>query len=461
MQDVCYTIEGLMTREECEALIERGQNGLYRDMSADYPSSYRNNDRLTVLDPGLAQSLMQRLESTLPKRLRMGGQDWHLDSLNPKFRGCRYSHGQSFTRHRDGAYSPEDGKQSLLTVMLYLNDGSTFQGGRTRFYQDRFVDQPDFSIQAQTGRAIIFSHQYWHDGEAVLEGTKHVLRTDVIYRASHPTCLGHRGYVWDIIALPDGTLVTGSRDTTIRLWNEGKSVALPAHESSVTCLGTTEKGFLSGGRDRQIILWEKSAQSAVKVAHWTGHDGALLQVASRTDGTLLSCGADGWVRHWRGPGVLIDEWSVDSWPWSLHQQSDGGLLVGTEEGHLYRLTTGQKELLSNFSCPIQSLAQATDGVLYLGCGDGNLRLLSPGFELLDCRPGHRGPITSVVLLDGETPITGAEDDGVRVWRGPQSDVLTQHQDFVRALCLTHDGRVASVSYDGRVLVSEVNSLIRA
>jgi hypothetical protein len=55
--------------------------------------------------------------------------------------------------------------------MVYLNEG--YEGGATEFVSARVV--------GQTGMGLFFEHQLSHQGAAVTEGVKYVLRSDVMY----------------------------------------------------------------------------------------------------------------------------------------------------------------------------------------------------------------------------------------------------------------------------------------
>ena len=55
--------------------------------------------------------------------------------------------------------------------MVYLNEN--FSGGETELQ--------GYNIQPKTGTALLFPHALLHQGNAVLSGTKYVLRTDVMY----------------------------------------------------------------------------------------------------------------------------------------------------------------------------------------------------------------------------------------------------------------------------------------
>jgi prolyl 4-hydroxylase len=59
--------------------------------------------------------------------------------------------------------------------MVYLNE--EFTGGATAFH--------DFHLEVapRTGMALIFQHLVLHEGCELIDGTKYVLRSDVMYEA--------------------------------------------------------------------------------------------------------------------------------------------------------------------------------------------------------------------------------------------------------------------------------------
>jgi predicted 2-oxoglutarate/Fe(II)-dependent dioxygenase YbiX len=482
MQNFCRTVPALLSNLECRDFIKWGEDNRYRQTGQDYPSSYRNNDRMVFHDVGLAATLMSRLNQHLPQRLTVNGATWTLDGLNPLFRGCRYRHGQNFTRHRDGAHSPDQQRRSLLTVMLYLNDARDFQGGATRFYADRFTESSDFEVKPEEGLGILFAHDYWHDGQAVTEGTKYVLRTDVVYRTQGPQGNGHRGYIWDVKQLPCGHLVSGSRDKTIRVWSLAPSPprqprhlqTLHGHESSVTCLASSPRGFLSGGRDRKVISWLRQKDGSFQQERvWKAHDGALLCLRSLPDGRLLSCGADGLVKLWSEVGEPLAHICVDSWPWCMEPSPvhPEEIFLGTESGHVLALPQNLSSARTVFygEHRIQALKSLPSGLVLSGNEVGQLTRFTPHRDAqnrttelhpVHTQTGHRGPITSIAYLKCGTVVTGAEDDGVRVWLADSSVELTRHNDFVRALCVTDNQEIVSASYDGNLQLSNPSAILR-
>lgn len=176
-------IHDFLSPDECAALIRRSENLLYEPGTvADVViEAVRNNERVLVDDPSLAQDLFRRAEPFLPS-----GIDGHnLVGFNERWRFYRYLPGQTFKPHRDGSYlRMESWEESQITFMIYLNDGMT--GGETRFFTDmeQVVQQrPYLSVQPKEGMALVFLHPIWHEGAVVHSGQKYVLRTDVMYKA--------------------------------------------------------------------------------------------------------------------------------------------------------------------------------------------------------------------------------------------------------------------------------------
>lgn len=451
---VCFTLNELLSPQQCQMFIDQAESNGYRAMGADYPASYRDNDRIVLDDPELAAHLFTILKDRLPAERVVGGQTWTLAGLNSRFRGCRYRAGQSFCRHRDGAHSQE-GQCSFLTVMLYLNSNAEFEGGQTRFYEDRWTEEPSFSVPPAAGTGIIFDHALWHDGQAVTDGTKYVLRTDVMYRcpSSHHQH-GHSGYVWDIEELPDGRLCSGSRDKTIRVWSRSGRVeqVLRHHSSSVTRLLSVTQTLWSGSRDRRLAIWQPSDSGFAVAKSFQAHEGAILNLVKLHDGRVASSGADNTVRLWNREGGLEHEFETGVWPWALHQLEQGGLLVGADDGTIHRLDliSGKSLLHRQVSSGVTCLLERGNGTLLAGGRDGQIRRWQKFGRRLPNLSGHRGQVTCLAETACSRLVSGSEDDGVRLWEQGESVEILRHNDFVRALCVTSGGELATGSYDGSV-----------
>lgn len=174
-----FVIHDFLTPEECEEFIAETERQGYGDAPITtmhgpvMRKDIRNNERVMVDDPGLAARLYERAAPLLPAE--MG--EWHLKGFNERFRYYRYDPGQTFRPHYDGAFYRSNGEQSLLTFMVYLNDG--YEGGTTEFYHGN--GQAMVTIEPRAGMALVFVHAQCHEGAEVRSGRKYVLRTDVMY----------------------------------------------------------------------------------------------------------------------------------------------------------------------------------------------------------------------------------------------------------------------------------------
>ncbi len=171
-----FTVDGFLSGEECDGYIRFSEELGYGDapittrMGPMMRKDVRNNDRVMVDDLNMAQKLFERTEPCLPD---LGAQPV---GLNERFRFYRYGPGMRFRWHYDGYFARDNDEQSVLTMMIYLNDD--FSGGATAFETDH---EPIY-IQPKKGTALFFIHQVLHEGSEVHSGQKYVIRTDVMYR---------------------------------------------------------------------------------------------------------------------------------------------------------------------------------------------------------------------------------------------------------------------------------------
>ena len=171
-----FAVHGVLTAAECTELIARiealGPTNAPITTGRGFVMmpEVRNNERVMFDDHALARELFARLAELLPEQVC--GMRKH--GVNERFRCYRYTPGQRFAPHHDGAFRRDVAEQSQLTLMVYLNDG--FGGGTTRFLDD------DLDVVPHTGDALLFQHRQLHEGSVVTSGVKYVLRSDVMYR---------------------------------------------------------------------------------------------------------------------------------------------------------------------------------------------------------------------------------------------------------------------------------------
>ena len=130
-------------------------------------SMVRTNERVDMESTELAKLFWKKLNTIILPVV----DDTQPVGLTPYFRFYRYEGEQKFNMHKDESKEFE-GKHTQLTLLVYLN--SLDKSGATRFRDAKLEVFP------KAGRALIFRHELWHAGMPVANGTKYVLRTDVL-----------------------------------------------------------------------------------------------------------------------------------------------------------------------------------------------------------------------------------------------------------------------------------------
>ena len=163
------TIPDILSAAECADHIARSEQMGYgpAPFADSIDERIRNNERVIVDDDCLGALIWPRIRDHVPGTL--DGRE--ATGLNERFRYYRYRPGQKFALHRDGFFRRENGEESKLTCILYLNDD--FSGGETAV--------KNVVVEPRRGIALVFRHEFLHEGRPVLDGTKYVLRTDVMY----------------------------------------------------------------------------------------------------------------------------------------------------------------------------------------------------------------------------------------------------------------------------------------
>lgn len=180
MEEVLSITPSALSHEECRALIDLSEGvGFYPatiEGRLDGPQGFnvsegRYNDRSAVEDIQLASALWRRLHKRVPALI----DGKKVVGMNERLRFYRYEAGHRFSAHTDGYYLRDNGERSLLTMIIYLN--ADYSGGETFFMKSETLIAP------QTGTLLLFTHSLWHEGRAVTEGRKYIMRTDVMYEA--------------------------------------------------------------------------------------------------------------------------------------------------------------------------------------------------------------------------------------------------------------------------------------
>ncbi|GIL44592.1 hypothetical protein Vafri_2120 [Volvox africanus] len=184
-----------------------------------------------LADETLQGPLYGRVAHLLPQHLC----DGDLAGINARWRLYRYDKGAVYRPHVDGAWPGsglKDGRYefdaygdrwSRLTFLVYLNDD--FEGGATTFYTPA---QPGsgccleaHSVRPVAGNILIFPHgdtqgSLVHEGSAVTQGSKYVIRTEVLYKLAPGVTGGGVGAPQPAMQLTAGRAMASTGAATAR-----------------------------------------------------------------------------------------------------------------------------------------------------------------------------------------------------------------------------------------------------
>ncbi len=478
----CAVIPKFLSLEECAALIAESETRGFGTAQTDYPPSYRNNDRQVLDDDYLAGHLFPRLQQYAPtewSEVDVQGkiQRWRLDTINARFRFCRYRPGQRFNLHQDGIYYRGSGFRSCLTFMVYLTNGTDFKGGDTIFYSagpsgdaDEKPTHEIGRVRPQAGTLILFDHRIWHAGDLVTSGVKHIMRSDLMYRlanspaetdvASAPSY--HQGYIWTLASIGNGLIASGGRDTFIHLWGpDGKHRGqLEGHRQSVLGLAALEENRLASvSRDRSLKIWDCKTGECEHSIH--AHDTAILSLCAVPGGKIATCGADGLIKIWNNRGRLLGTLvGHSSWVWEVAMLGSDALGSVSEDGHMKIWDLGSLHCIADLAGPIPLLSLAVmpsgDSIL---AGDmaGQVscwRRDFSGWKLETRYQMHSAAVRRVRPLDVRRIATCGEDNAVRVWDIAENRLIgeVRHENFATDVLAISDGFVSS-AYDGKLRFS--------
>lgn len=168
------------------------------------------------------------------------------------------------------------------------------------------------------------------------------------------TLSGHSGPVTGAAFAADGkTLLTGSADKTLRVWNvpEAKQLASLETPAAVGAVAIVADGkqIATGGADNVIRLWDVPAsqptESPKPVKELTGHTGAVTALVA-VGGQLASGSQDGTVRVWDlARGNVAKTLKHDAEVAAIAASPDGKRLVsvgGAAGAKLWNVESGQQ-----------------------------------------------------------------------------------------------------------------------
>lgn len=245
-------------------------------------------------------------------------------------------------------------------------------------------------------------------------------------------------------------LLAGSADSVAYMWNAAKCkfmVAFAGHEDAISCGGFTSDGKLvvTGSLDTSVRVWNPTTGQAL-VRIQTGIDG-LRGIFHGADIRCLSVGSEG-----TSANMLIATGCAAGDIFLTHRETAQIICrLPRHEGGVESLAFSPSHVKPTL------LASAGD--------DGIIRIWDVEKSGERCKFNHGGVIAKVLWHSSAPILASASSDGtVAVWNcmsGEQIGHFAGHETFISDICFAGGGNfIASTSGDGTVRIfnlAQVNS----
>jgi len=228
-------------------------------------------------------------------------------------------------------FSPDHSRLACISERIYLFDISSFTDHtpRAEWYLTHPLNEKEAQANEKQSKEVLAEGRAAFDRNdlpAALEAIRTARQIPGYHR--HPSLLdlnhaigeggrrarllslwpirsfkGHEGTVYDARFSPDGRMMlSGSEDTTIRLWDITTGQCLntfKGHTTSVSSLDFSSDGqlIISGDCDGEVRLWNTTTAQCLRLLQ--GHTSSIYSVCISPDGRLaLSGGDDSITRLW-------------------------------------------------------------------------------------------------------------------------------------------------------------------
>lgn len=229
--------------------------------------------------------------------------------------------------------------------------------------------------QSLVERDIVRAVAVAHDGATVWVAVTKSIRAVPVGKGKAKTLTG--GHTYDVVGLgacPDGTLVSGSRDQLVLVWNPDGTVRhrLPEHRAPILGVAVDPAGRVAAsiGEDGTLRTWDLATGLSLGVTEVGDRGGDLAFAADGVhlawfEGASLVVGRE---------GVVVRRVSLPAAGRALASDpARPGFAVATDDGAVTYVTLGgEPRTLASGHVPVPRVLAFGDGVLLVGSCAGNV-----------------------------------------------------------------------------------------
>ncbi|XP_035746683.1 phospholipase A-2-activating protein isoform X2 [Egretta garzetta] len=193
---------------------------------------------------------------------------------------------------------------------------------------------------------------------------------------------GHKNTVCSLSSGKFGTLLSGSWDTTAKVWlNDRCMMTLQGHTAAIWAVKILpEQGLmLTGSADKTIKLWKAGRCERT----FTGHEDCVRGLAILSEMEFLSCANDASVRRWEISGKCLQVYyGHTNYIYSISVFPQCKDFVTTGEDRSLRIWK-QGECTQTIRLPAQSVwccCVLDNGDIVVGASDGIIRVFTASLE---------------------------------------------------------------------------------
>ncbi|CAG5130369.1 unnamed protein product [Candidula unifasciata] len=215
---------------------------------------------------------------------------------------------------------------------------------------------------------------------------------------------GHQMAVWAVgIISGQGIMLTGSADKTIKAWKAGKCIqTYKGHEDCVRGIGVVSEGeFLSCSNDATVRRWAVSSGDCLGIYY--GHTNYVYCLSILPNGQdFITGGEDRTLRVWQEGKCVQTIYHPCESVWAVCALPNGDIASGSSDGVIRIFTRAAERVASQEVIEAHEASLANAPVASQPLGDIKIEDL-PGPESLQ-KPGKRDGQTTMVNTNGTVDV---------------------------------------------------------